>query len=38
MAASFLSGIISDFQRDAKQRAEGKVVHHPNSGQPPQAG
>ena len=29
IAASFLNGIISDFQKDAKERAEGKVVHHP---------
>ncbi len=36
VAASFLNGIISDFQRDARHRTEGKVVHHPNSsGQPP---
>ncbi len=37
IAASFLNGIISDFQHEARRKAEGKVVHHPNSGgqQPP---
>lgn len=40
IAASFLNGIIGDFQREAKHKAVGKVVHHPNSGrqQPPGSG
>lgn len=32
LGASFLDGIIGDFRKDAKERAQGKVVHHPSSG------
>jgi hypothetical protein len=30
IAASFLNGIIDDFARDAKRKADGEVVHHPS--------
>ena len=33
-AATFLDGIVSDFQKDVKHKTEGKIVHHPSSDGP----